>query len=83
VTGEERERASVSDELGDELDSTGQLSVGTGLRGVPQTDQGQRPALDPELIATLDDMNRRYHVARERIEAEDDAPEAAWKGRKQ
>jgi len=72
----------VSDELGDELDSTEQPSVGTGLRGVPQTDQGQRPALDPELIATLDDMNRRYRVARERIGAahdETDKPAALVK----
>ncbi len=67
----------MSDEQDDSLDSLERLSAGNGLRAVSQTDQGHQPALDPELIATLDDMNRRDRVARERIEAEDDAPDAA------
>ncbi len=67
----------MSDEQDDSLDSLERLSAGNGLRAVSQTDQGQQPALDPELKATLDDMNRRYRVARERIKAEDDALETA------
>ena len=72
----------MSDEQDDSLDSLERLSAGTGLRAVSQTDQGPQPALDPELKATLDDMNRRDRVARERIGAahdETDKPAALVK----
>jgi hypothetical protein len=77
MTGEEMERARVSDDQDDDLDIIDHLSAGNGLRVVPQTDQGHQPTLDPELKATLDEMNRRYRVQRERNEAEDDTPDAA------
>ena len=55
-----------------------QMSAGSGLRVVPQADEGRRrPALDPELKAVLDDLKRRYGVMRERLEGETDAPDAA------
>jgi hypothetical protein len=48
------------------------------LRAVAQSPGDRpRPAPDPELKATLDDMNRRYRVQRERIESEDNTPDAA------
>lgn len=48
------------------------------LRAVPQPEaQRPRPAPDPELRATLDDMQRRYRVQRERLNLGDDEPEAA------
>jgi len=48
------------------------------LRAVPQSPEDRpRPAPDPELKATLDDMNRRYRVQRERSQAGDDTPDAA------
>jgi len=77
MTGEEMERARVSDEQDDDLDIIDHLSAGNGLRVVPRPDKGHQPTLDPELKATLDEMNRRYRVQRERAAAEDDTPDAA------
>jgi hypothetical protein len=47
------------------------------LRLVENPDERPRPELDPDLKATLDDMNRRYRVQRERIEREPDGKDAA------
>ena len=47
------------------------------LRLLPTVPERVRPEPDPELKATLDDMNRRYRVQRTRVETGDDAPDAA------
>ena len=67
----------MSHEQDDDPDIIDHLSAGNNLRVVPRTDQGHQPTLDPELKATLDDMNRRYRVQTERFEKEDDTPDAA------
>jgi len=77
TTGEETERARVSDDQDDDLDIIDHLSAGNGLRAVPHADKAHQPALNPELKATLEEMNRRYRVQRERAAAEDDTPDAA------
>lgn len=46
------------------------------LRPVPCPDERPRPEADPELRATLVDMQRRYRVQRERLSLGDE-PEAA------
>ena len=47
------------------------------LRPVPRPVEPERPAPEPELRAWLDDLQRRYRVQRERLNAGDDEPEAA------
>ena len=61
----------------DDPSITDHPSTGNGLRVVPRPDKGHQPTLDPELKATLDEMNRRYRVQRERAAAGDDTPDAA------
>jgi hypothetical protein len=67
----------MSPEQDDDLGIIDHLSAGNGLRVVPQTAQRRQPAPDPELKATLDDMNRRYRAQRERIGTGNDRPDAA------
>lgn len=67
----------MSNEQDNALHVIDHLRASNGLRVVPQTDQRAKPTPDPELKATLDDINRRYRVQRERIEAGDDTPDAA------
>ncbi len=76
MTDKEMEHAHVSGEQ-DDLDIIDHLSAGNGLRVVPQTGQAHQADPDPELKATLDEMNRRYRVQRERSQAGDDTPDAA------
>lgn len=63
-------------EPNDDPDRIDHISVGNGLKVVPEPDQGHQPKLNPELKATLDEMNRRYRVQRERTAAEDETPDA-------
>jgi hypothetical protein len=51
------------------------LKVGGRFRS--PTKGNPLPVPDPELKATLDEMNRRYRVQRERAAAGDDTPDAA------
>jgi hypothetical protein len=67
----------MSNEQDNDLHIIDHLSASNGLRVVPQTDQRRQPAPDLELKATLDDMNRRYRVQKERTEPGDDTPDAA------
>ena len=48
-----------------------------GLRLLENPEQRAPAPPDPELKAVLDDMRRRYRVARERAEREPESPDAA------